>query len=96
MSSLPVEGIGLDVIPAPKQELESCAMNSATLPRTGAWTLSRDEAIRSALKEMRRSGVDIDRAPKQALELVIAANVPVEDHPALRPRGFARMTISTS
>jgi hypothetical protein len=79
---LPIEGIGFDVIPAPKQELESCAINSATLPRTGAWTLSRDEAIRSALKELRRGGVDIDRAPKQALELVIAANVPVEDHPA--------------
>jgi hypothetical protein len=61
-------------------------MNSATLPRTGAWTLSRDEAIRSALKEQ-RGGVDIDRAPKQALELVIAANVPVKDHPALRGEG---------
>jgi hypothetical protein len=37
---------------------------------------------------MRRGGgVDIDRAPKQALELVIAADVPVEDHPALREKG---------
>jgi hypothetical protein len=49
-----------------------------------------DEAIRTALKEMRRSGVDIDRAPKEALDLVIAANVPVEDHPALRERGRSR------
>jgi hypothetical protein len=62
-------------------------MNSATLPRTGAWTPSRDEAIRSALKAMRRGGVDIDRAPKQALELAIEATVTVEDHPALRERG---------
>lgn len=44
-------------------------------PRTGAWTLSRDEAIRTALKEMRRGGIDIDPAPKEELELVIAANV---------------------
>ena len=80
----------MDVIPAPKRELESCAMNSATLPRTGAWTPSRDEAIRSALKEMQRGGVDIDRAPKEAVELVIAANVPVEDHPPLRERGRRR------
>ena len=56
-------------------------------PRTGAWTFSRDEAIRTALKEMRRGGVDTDRAPKEALDLVIAANVPEEDHPALRERG---------
>lgn len=49
---------------------------------------SREEAIRGALKEMRRGGVDIDRAPQEALDLVIDANVPVEDdHPALRPRG---------
>ena len=59
-------------------------------PRTGAWALSRDEAIRTALKEMRRGGVDIDRAPKEAMELVIEANVPVEDHPALRERGKRR------
>jgi hypothetical protein len=33
------------------------------VPRTGAWTLSRDEAIRTALKEMRGGG-GIDRATK--------------------------------
>jgi hypothetical protein len=60
------------------------------VPRTGAWTLSRDEAIRTALKELRRGGVDLDRAPKEAVELVIAAKVPEEDHPALRPRGRRR------
>jgi hypothetical protein len=31
MSRLPVEGIGLDMIPASKREFESCAMNAATL-----------------------------------------------------------------
>jgi len=50
--------------------------------------LSREEAIRTALKQMRRGGVDIDRAPQEALDLVINANLPVEpDHPALRERG---------
>ncbi len=55
---------------------------------TGRDRLSRDEAIRAALKDMRRGGVNIDRAPQEALDLVIDANLPVEDdHPALRPRG---------
>jgi hypothetical protein len=59
-------------------------------PRTGVWTLSRDQAIRTALKEMRRGGVDIDRAPEEALELLIEAKAPVEDHPSLRPVGRRR------
>jgi hypothetical protein len=55
---------------------------------TGFEWASREEAIRGALKDMRRAGVDIDRAPQEALDLVIDANLPVEDdHPALRPRG---------
>jgi uncharacterized protein YerC len=56
-------------------------------PRTGAWTMSREQAIGAALQEMRRGGVDIDRAPKAALELLIEAKVPEEDDPALRERG---------
>jgi hypothetical protein len=40
---------------------------------------------------MRRGGVDLDRAPQEALDLVIDANLPVEaDHPALRERGARR------
>jgi hypothetical protein len=39
---------------------------------------------------MRRGGGDLDRAPKQAVEMVIEANVPVQDHPALRERGRRR------
>jgi hypothetical protein len=54
---------------------------------SGAWATERDNAIRKALKEMRRGGVDLDRAPKEALDLVIDANTPVEDHPQLRPKG---------
>jgi transcriptional regulator with XRE-family HTH domain len=55
-------------------------------PRTAAWTLSREQAIGALLKEMRRGGVDIDRAPKEALELLIEAKVPVDDDPAFRDR----------
>jgi transcriptional regulator with XRE-family HTH domain len=55
--------------------------------RTGAETMKEDEAIRAAIKEMHRGGVDIDRAPKEAVDLVIAANTPAEQHPALRERG---------
>jgi hypothetical protein len=54
---------------------------------TGAWAHERDNAIRTALKEMRRGGVDLDRAPKEALDLVIEANTPKEDFPEVRPKG---------
>ena len=51
----------------------------------------RDEAVRAALKDLHRGGVDIARAPQEALDLVIDANLPVEeDHPALRERGKRR------
>ena len=60
-------------------------------PRTGARTLERDAAIRTALREMRRGGVDIDRAPQEALDLLIEARTPPEeDHPALHGRGWRR------
>ena len=49
---------------------------------------SRRGAIRSAIKELHRGGVTVDRAPQEAIDLVIEANMPPEDdHPALRPRG---------
>lgn len=57
---------------------------------TGATRLDRDQAIRTALKEIRRQGVDLDRARQEALDLVIDAATPIEDHPALRPRGSRR------
>jgi transcriptional regulator with XRE-family HTH domain len=62
-------------------------------PRTGHETLSRDEALRAALKEMRRGGVDIDHVPQEAMDVLVDAKMPVEDHPALRARakkGVAR------
>jgi hypothetical protein len=59
-------------------------------PRTGLQLLAREEAIRTALKEMRRGGVDLDRAPQDALDLLIDARTPLEQHPALRPRGRRR------
>jgi hypothetical protein len=62
---------------------------------SGAWAHERDKAICIALKEMRRGGVDLDRAPKEALDLVIEANTPVEDHPALHPPGKRRRSRSS-
>jgi transcriptional regulator with XRE-family HTH domain len=53
-------------------------------PQTGREYYDREQAIRTALKGMRRGGVDIDRAPQEALDLVLAARAPAEDHPALR------------
>ena len=53
-------------------------------PQTGREYYDREQAIRTALTAMRRGGVDIDRAPKEALDLVLAARAPEQDHPALR------------
>ena len=49
-------------------------------------TLSEQDAIRTAIKEMHRGRVNVDRAPKEAVDLVIDANLP-PDHPAVRGRG---------
>ena len=57
---------------------------------SAAWTLARDNAIKTALKEMQRGGVDLDRAPKEAVDMLIEAVVPAEEHPALRERGRRR------
>ena len=54
------------------------------------WKLARDNAIKTALKEMRRGGVDLDRAPKEAVDMLLEAVVPAEEHPALRERGRRR------
>jgi hypothetical protein len=63
---------------------------------SGAWKAERDKAIYTALKEMRRGGVDLDRAPKEALDLVIDANTPLEDFGKLRlPRGGRRRSRNT-
>jgi hypothetical protein len=60
---------------------------------SGQWKAERDKAIYTALKEMRRGGVDLDRAPKEAMDLLIDANTPVEDVGKLRlPRGGRRRT----
>jgi hypothetical protein len=59
--------------------------------RTGAQMIAREDAIRTALKEMHRGGVDIDRAPPVALDLLRDAHRPPEDdHPALHARGWRR------
>jgi hypothetical protein len=38
--------------------------------------IARDDAIRVPLKEMRRGGVDIDRPPQAALDLIADASDP--------------------
>ncbi|MGM4904675.1 hypothetical protein AB8B21_13770 [Tardiphaga sp. 866_E4_N2_1] len=59
--------------------------------RTGQDWIDRDTAICTALKEMRRGGVMIDRIPEEAMALLEDAHTPPErDHPALRPRGKRR------
>jgi hypothetical protein len=59
--------------------------------RTGAQMIAREEAIRGALREMNRGGVDLDHAPRAALDLLTDAHTPPEDdHPALHARGWKR------
>jgi transcriptional regulator with XRE-family HTH domain len=54
-------------------------------PQTGREYYDREQAIRTALKGMRRGGVDLDRAPQEALDLVLDARAPPEeDSRALR------------
>jgi hypothetical protein len=55
---------------------------------TGAQWASREAAVRNALTEMRRGGVDLDRIPQDALDALTHAHTPPDDHPALRPRGW--------
>jgi hypothetical protein len=58
---------------------------------SGQWKAELDKSIYTALKQMRRGGVDLDRAPKEAMDLVIDANTPVEDFGKIRlPRGGRR------
>ncbi|ABD06768.1 conserved hypothetical protein [Rhodopseudomonas palustris HaA2] len=47
--------------------------------RTIADWLSEDEAIRTALKEMRRGGVDLEHIPQEAMDLLTAAKRPAEE-----------------
>ena len=47
-----------------------------TPARTGRQWMDEQTAIRTAIKEMHRGGVNVDAAPKEAVELVIDANLP--------------------
>jgi hypothetical protein len=57
---------------------------------TGADWHAREEAIRNALRDLHRGGVNVDRAPQEAVQLVIDAALPPEEHAALRARGRRR------
>ncbi len=54
--------------------------------RTGLQVMSEQEAIRTAIKEMHRGGVNVDAAPPEAVDLVCDAYRP-PDGKALRGRG---------
>lgn len=54
--------------------------------RTGLQYMSEQEATRTAIKEMHRGGVNVDAAPKEAVDLVLEAYRP-PDGVALRGRG---------
>ncbi len=57
-------------------------------PSTGQQWLDRDSAMRTALKELRRGGVHLDRIPDAAMALLEDAHTPPErDNPAFRARG---------
>lgn len=57
---------------------------------TGQQWWERQQAIRAALTALSRGGVDIDRAPQEALDLALEAHAPERDSPALHPRGRKR------
>ncbi|MBI5129530.1 MAG: hypothetical protein HZA66_08810 [Rhodopseudomonas palustris] len=48
--------------------------------RTGYECQAEEEAIRTALKEMRRGGVDLDRIPQDAMDLLVAAKRPAQEY----------------
>lgn len=58
---------------------------------TGAQWMARDAAMRTALAEMTRGGVDLAWAPDLSVDLVCAAHAPaVAEHPDLMPRGWEK------
>ena len=93
-------GVDLDRLLQALQVLRMARLEAMGNRRRGPWpresgtgtsTMSREQAIDAVLKEMRRGGVDIDRAPKAALELLIEAKAPEEDNSMLRdPRPRSR------
>jgi hypothetical protein len=56
--------------------------------RTGRQWMSEQDAIRNAIKEMHRGGVNVDAAPKEAIEMVLDAHRPDSGH--FRSRGRTR------
>jgi transcriptional regulator with XRE-family HTH domain len=58
--------------------------------RTGYQMMEREEALHAALKEMRRGGVRLEHVPQEAMDLLVSARTPLEDNPALLPRGKRR------
>jgi transcriptional regulator with XRE-family HTH domain len=53
---------------------------------TGREYVDREEAVRRALRELHRGGVDVDRIPQEAMDLLENAKKPAEEHPWMRDR----------
>ena len=53
---------------------------------TGREYIDREESLRRALREMHRGGVDVDRIPQEAMDLLENAKKPAEEHPWMRDR----------
>ncbi|UGV25992.1 hypothetical protein E0H22_10000 [Rhodopseudomonas boonkerdii] len=58
--------------------------------RSGEDWLDRNAAIAKALKDLRWGGVNIEHIAEEAMALLEDAHTPLEDHPALKPRGKRR------
>ncbi|HWK96948.1 MAG TPA: hypothetical protein VNR39_16155 [Pseudolabrys sp.] len=54
---------------------------------TGRQWLDEREAMRRALRELKKGGVNVDLAPNEAIDLYVAAHTPPDDNPAFRARG---------
>jgi hypothetical protein len=54
---------------------------------TGRQWMDEREAMRRALRELKRGGVNVDLAPNEAIDLYVAAHTPPDDNPAFRESG---------
>ncbi|WP_137045424.1 hypothetical protein [Pseudolabrys sp. FHR47] len=58
--------------------------------QTGHQRIAEENTIRTAIRERHRGGVTVDVASDEAVQMVIDANLPAEEHAAFRPKGRRR------
>jgi hypothetical protein len=54
---------------------------------TGRQWMDEREAMRRALRELKKGGVNVNKAPDEAIDLYVAAHTPPDDNPAFRESG---------